>query len=134
MDTKRQTREQGKTAPDDNGKAALRVVIVGVCGSGKTLLAGGLVKLGYDARSVSQEHSLVPALFMHSSPDVVIYLDASDATVSARKQTGWEPRQLADQRRRLKLAREKADIRISTDGLDPDELLSRVVGELEAVL
>ncbi len=111
-----------------------RVVIVGVCGSGKTLLADGLTELGYEARSVSQEHSLVPDLFLHGGPGTVIYLDARDETVSARKQTGWEPRQLADQRRRLKLAREKADIHISTDGLEPGELLRKAVAELEAAL
>lgn len=119
MDAKRQTR---------------KIVIVGVCGSGKTLLADGLMKLGYEAHSVSQEHSLVPELFLHSDPDMVICLDASDETVSGRKQTGWEPRQLADQRRRLKLAREKADIRISTDGVRPEELLKKVEKELETGL
>jgi hypothetical protein len=106
------------------------IVIVGVCGSGKTLLADGLKRLGYDARSVSQEHSLVPDLFMRSSPRVVIYLDASDDMVSHRKQTHWEPRQLDDQRRRLKLARKMADIRISTDGLKPHRLLEIAVREL----
>lgn len=134
MDIERQTRDTGKQDPGHAGNAMPRVVIAGVCGSGKTLLADGLRELGYNARSVSQEHSQVPALFRHSSPDVVIYLEASDETVSVRKQTGWEPRQLADQRRRLKLAREKADIRIRTDGLSPGELLHRAVEELAAGL
>lgn len=102
-----------------------RVVITGVCGSGKSVLAEGLKSLGYDAQAVAQEHSLVPGLFLHSRPDAVIYLEASDATVAERKQTGWEPRQLAEQRRRLKLARERADIRLNTDGLEPPELLEK---------
>ena len=107
------------------GHKPLRVVITGVCGSGKSVLAEGLKAMGYDAQAVAQEHSLVPELFLHPQPDVVIYLDASDATVAERKETGWEPHQLAEQRRRLKLARERADIRLNTDGLEPPELLER---------
>ncbi|MBI5869607.1 MAG: hypothetical protein HZB44_01430 [Actinobacteria bacterium] len=108
----------------------MRIVITGVCGSGKTVLAEGLKKLGYDARAVAQEHSLVPELFLHPEPDVVFYLDASDETVALRKETGWKPSQLAEQRRRLKLARQRADIRLNTDGLEPSQLLERAGTEL----
>ena len=107
------------------GHKPLRVVVTGVCGSGKTVLAGGLKAMGYDAHAVAQEHSLVPELFLHARPDLVIYLEASDATVAERKQTGWEPHQLAEQRRRLRLARERADIHLNTDGLEPSVLLER---------
>ena len=102
-----------------------RIVIVGVCGSGKSVLAEGLRAKGYEVHEVAQEHSLVPELFLHPKPDVVIYLEAADATVAKRKQTGWEPHLLAEQRRRLKLARERADIRLNTDGLEPAELLEK---------
>ncbi len=102
-----------------------RIVITGVCGSGKSVLAEGLQRLGYDAHPVAQEHSLVPELFLHSRPDFVIHLEAEDSTVAERKQTGWQPSQLAEQRRRLKLARGRADIRLHTDGLAPAELLER---------
>ncbi len=108
-----------------------RIVITGVCGSGKTVLAEGLAAQGYDARAVAQEHSLVPDLFLRQQPDAVIYLEAEDATVAERKQTGWEPRQLAEQRRRLKLARERADIRLHTDGLEPPQLLEKARAALK---
>ena len=108
----------------------MRIVITGVCGSGKTVLAEGLKELGHDARAVAQERSLVPGLFLHSQPDVVFYLEASDDTVARRKEAGWKPSQLAEQRRRLKLARERADIRLSTDGLEPSQLLERAGAEL----
>lgn len=112
-----------------NGKQetmhAGRIVIAGVCGSGKSVLAEELRERGYDAEPVAQEHSLVPDLFLHSHPDIVIYLEASDATVNQRKQTGWEPHQLKEQRRRLQHARERADILLSTDGLSEEELLAR---------
>lgn len=111
-----------------------RIVIVGVCGSGKSALAEALRRRGYEAESVAQEHSLVPDLFMHHHPDYVIYLEASDATVAERKQTGWEPRQLEAQRQRLKLARQRADIHLSTDGLTPPELLAKAEAELGAHL
>lgn len=120
--------------PEGLNRKAGKIVVVGICGSGKTLLVEGLRGRGYDARSVSQEHSLVPDLFLRSGPDTVIYLEASDQTVSGRKQTGWEPRQLADQRSRLKLAGESADIRINTDGLEPRELLEKVMEELASLL
>lgn len=101
-----------------------RIVIAGVCGSGKSVLAEALRKRGYDAEPVAQEHSLAPDLFLHSHPDAVIYLEASDETVAERKETGWEPHQLEEQRHRLKLARERADIVLVSDGLSPDELLA----------
>lgn len=118
------------SAPKTRGTGTARIVIVGVCGSGKSVLAGALRERGYDAYSVSQEHSAVSRLFLHQSPDIVVYLDASDETVSERKSTGWEPELLARQRRRLKLAREKADVRISTDGLTDDELLQIVLKKI----
>lgn len=108
-----------------------RVVIVGVCGSGKTSLAAALTARGYTAEVVAQEHSLVPDLFLHHQPDIVIHLEARDETVARRKETGWQPAQLADQRRRLELARSRADIRLSTDGLSPEELAERVAAALE---
>jgi hypothetical protein len=108
-----------------------RVIIAGVCWSGKSVLAEGLSALGYDAHPVAQEHSLVQELFLRTEPDAVIYLEAEDATVAERKQTSWQPSQLAEQRRRLKLARQRADIRLHTDGLAPPELLEKARRELE---
>lgn len=103
-----------------------RIVVVGVCGSGKTLLTGRLKAAGYDARPVAQEHSLVPRLFLKSDPDFVILLEARDETVALRKSSSWKPSQLREQRERLKLAHEKADIVLETDDTTPDELLLRV--------
>lgn len=114
--------DKEKGGPGTPGSAPRRVVIVGVCGAGKSLLARNLAAHGYDARTVAQEHSLVATLFLRREPDVVIYLEASDATVALRKSSGWEPSLLREQRRRLKLARQKADIVLGTDGVDPDQL------------
>ncbi|MHB0914150.1 MAG: nucleoside/nucleotide kinase family protein [Thermoleophilia bacterium] len=118
-DTQPDLRQPGTESPD---AAPRRIVIVGVCGAGKTLLAEKLSARGFDARTVAQEHSLVATLFLRGEPDAVIYLEASDATVAQRKRSGWEPSLLREQRRRLKLARQKADIVLATDGMDPDRL------------
>jgi adenylate kinase len=114
-----------------HGRGSPSIVVVGVCGSGKSLLTESLAAAGYDARPVAQEHSLVQHLFLRNEPDIVICLEASNDTVARRKSTSWEPRQLNAQRERLKLARKKADIVLDTDGAGPDELLFEVCLELE---
>jgi len=55
----------------------MRIVIVGVCAAGKTTLAENLKSIGYDAATVAQEHSYIPTLYRNTSPDVVVFLDAS---------------------------------------------------------
>lgn len=114
-----------------SGAGKKSIVIIGVCGSGKSALADGLRSCGYKAESVAQEHSLVPDLFLHHKPGIVIYLDASDETVAVRKRTGWERHLLGEQRRRLKLARQRADIFLSTDGLSTAELLARAEAKIK---
>jgi len=103
-----------------------RIVVVGVCGSGKSILVEGLRAAGYDAHAVAQEHSIVPELFLHLNPDLIIYLSASDETVAARKKTGWEHGQLEAQRRRLKRARQQAHMHFQTDNVEPGELVRNV--------
>src|SRR6476660_778659 len=44
-----------------------RVVVVGVCSSGKSTLVGRLKTAGYDAHACSQEHSYVPHLWQLST-------------------------------------------------------------------
>ena len=52
----------------------MRVVLVGICGSGKTVLAQALRRLGYEVRECGQEHSGVPYMWqVMSRPDVLIY-------------------------------------------------------------
>lgn len=108
------------------------IVVVGVCGSGKSLLTGKLAAAGYDARQVSQEHSLVPDLFRRSDPDIVVMLEARDETVARRKSSGWEAVQLRAQRQRLARARENADIVLETDALSPEELFEKVRREIDS--
>ncbi len=65
---------------------APRIAIVGVCGSGKTVLAEALQARGYNARSIAQEHSFVPGMWRaHGPPNILIYLDARPEVRAQRR-------------------------------------------------
>jgi len=111
-----------------------RIVIVGVCGSGKTVLADALTRRGYNARAMAQEHSFVPGMWRaHGQPNVLIYLDATADTVNRRLgRQDWTPAVLAEQRRRLADAHAYCDLYLATDDLDEAAVLTRVVAFLAA--
>jgi cytidylate kinase len=106
----------------------MRIAIVGPCGAGKTTLEANLTRLGYDARAVAQEHSGVPAMWQRvTRPDVVIYLDASLATINARRKVNWEQRYLDEMNRRLAHARAHAHFYLDTNDLTIEQVCARVV-------
>jgi thymidylate kinase len=106
---------------------ALRIAIVGPCGSGKTTLALELQARGLEARQIVQEHSFVPEMWqIITRPDVMIYLDASHDVCNRRKNLGWTPEEHAEQLRRLEHARRHSDLYILTDALSPGEVLDLV--------
>jgi hypothetical protein len=116
----------------DNGprRPDTRIVIVGVCGSGKSELARRLHAAGYPtARQIAQEHSYVPDMWQRlSRPDVLIYLDAEAATINRRQgRSDWTDAAVAQQRWRLAHARQAAAVYLATDGLTPDEVAARVL-------
>lgn len=115
-------------------RSTLRIVIVGVCGSGKTVLAGALTRRGYNARAMAQEHSFVPGMWRaHGQPNVLIYLDATADTVNRRMgRQDWTPAALAEQRRRLADAQAYCDLYLATDDLDEAAVLTRVLAFLAA--
>ena len=109
----------------------MRVVLVGVCGGGKTTLAQGLVALGYEVRECRQEHSGVPHMWkVISCPDVLIYLDASEDEVTRRGRRQYVPGLYEDQRRRLAHARAHCDLYVMTDELTAVQVLEQVKGFL----
>ncbi len=111
----------------------MRVVLVGVCGSGKTTLAQGLRRLGYEVRECRQEHSGVPRMWqVISRPDVLIFLDASDEVVQRRGRRLPFASFLADQRCRLAHARDHADLYLMTDELSVEQVLEKAAGFLSA--
>ncbi len=116
--------------PDENTPV---IHIVGVCGSGKSTLAHRLNRLGYQARQISQEHSGVPDLWRwRCTPDALVYLDASNEQIRQRYPTlNMTDAYLQKERGRLAHARDHADCIIHTDGLDPGQVLQRVLACLE---
>ncbi|MDI7274535.1 MAG: hypothetical protein QME94_01015 [Anaerolineae bacterium] len=99
------------------------IVVVGVCGAGKSRLVEGLRALGYPARECAQEHSDVPTLWRRRGrPRVLIYLDASLEAVRRRLEVRWDAAALDAQRRRLALARSSCDLYVDTDALSVEEV------------
>lgn len=111
-----------------------RIVIVGVCGSGKTVLADALVRLGYNARAMAQEHSFVPGMWRaHGQPNALICLDAAAETVNQRLgRRDWTEEAIAEQHRRLADAQAYCDLHLATDDLSAAEVLEQVVAFLSA--
>ncbi len=104
----------------------MRVVIVGVCSSGKTTLEEGLRRLGYESHSCVQEHSYLPTMWMATHPDVLVYLDASAETLKRRGETDLSDHELEVQRQMLEHARQHCDLYLRTDRLSAGEVLRRV--------
>lgn len=110
----------------------MRVVLVGICGSGKTTLAQGLRRLGYEVRECGQEHSEVPYMWQAiSRPDVLIYLDASSEVIYQRGERHYVAGYVEEERRRLAHARAHCDFYVMTDDLSPDQVLAKVVAFLK---
>jgi hypothetical protein len=109
-----------------------RIVIVGVCASGKTVLANTLRQHGYNARSMAQEHSFVPGMWRaHGQPNVLICLDAGPATINARLgRNDFDEAMVAEQRCRLADARAYCDLHLPTDDLTEAQVQERVLAFL----
>ncbi len=109
----------------------MRIAIVGPCGAGKTTLQNNLVRLGYEARAIAQEHSGAQAMWQRvTRPDVAIYLDAALATINARRGVHWEQSYLDEMNRRLAHARAHAHFYLDTNALTPAQVSARVVAFL----
>jgi hypothetical protein len=104
-----------------------RVVIVGVCSSGKSTLKEKLRERGYLARTCAQEHSGVPHLWQRLDPDVLIYLDASLSTIRRRGRTRWRQSSLDVERERLSHARSHCHLYVDTDGLSEHDVAARAL-------
>jgi len=111
-----------------------RIAIVGPCASGKTTLAEGLCRHGYNARQIAQEHSFVPEMWqIMTKPDVLIFLDASYPVCTQRKSLNWLPAEYAEQQRRLDHARRHCDIYQLSDDMSPESVLKAILAALEAL-
>jgi ABC-type glutathione transport system ATPase component len=109
-------------------KSQFLIGIVGPCGAGKSTLAEGLIRIGYQARAIAQEHSYVGDMWQRlTRPSVLIFLQASCAVGGLRRQMKWTEFEWLDQQHRLAHARGFADLFLDTDPLNIDEVLARVL-------
>jgi deoxyadenosine/deoxycytidine kinase len=106
----------------------MRIAIVGPCAAGKTTLQNNLVRLGYDAHAVAQEHSEARMMWQQIvRPDILVYLDASLATIQWRLKVDWEQAYLNEMNRRLAHARAHAHFFLDTNLFTPEQVCDRVV-------
>ena len=94
------------------------VAIMGSSGSGKSTLLNELRARGYTVSECLQEHSHVPDMWRRlRPPDVLIYLDASLDAIRQRRphSLGLDEKWLAEERRRLRHARELCNLYFHTD-------------------
>jgi hypothetical protein len=104
----------------------MRVMIVGVCSSGKSTLEAGLSALGFEAHTCAQEHSYVPGMWQTTRPDVLVYLDVSVDTLRRRGEGELSAADLDDQRHLLAHARAHADLYLRTDKFSAEQVLRKV--------
>lgn len=104
----------------------VRVVVVGVCASGKTTLVQNLRSWGIDAVSVAQEHSNVAQLWRHPEPDYLVYLEAGLEAIRYRRPVGWGGARLRLQRQRLEHARRHCWFYLRTDGLNEEQVATAI--------
>jgi ABC-type glutathione transport system ATPase component len=104
------------------------VGVVGPCGAGKTTLVRSLQSFAIFPRHIAQEHSYVKDMWKRmTNPDVLVFLDASYETSTARRSLNWTMAEYEEQQFRLRDARSNADLLIPTDDLSPQEVLDRVL-------
>ncbi len=121
----------GPVAIDNQMRDSFLVGVVGPCGAGKSTLIQGLEGRGYRCRHIAQEHSYVPYMWRRmTNPDILIYLHASFAACTARRNLNWLEADYSEQLRRLEHARQHADITLETDDRSPAQVLEHVVSFL----
>lgn len=114
---------------DDNRKKETgKIGIVGPCGAGKSTLAAGLKKYGYEVRHIAQEHSYVATMWRKiTNPDILIFLDVSFELTKIRRRLNWTEAEYAEQRYRLRDARQNANLYIDTNPLTPAQVLNQAL-------
>ena len=102
--------------------------IVGPCCAGKSTLLQALTAAGYPVRHIAQEHSYAPKMWqIIGRAEVLIFLDVSFEMAQRRRWMDWLPRDLEEQQRRLRHAREYCSLYIDTDPLSTAEVQARVL-------
>lgn len=108
-----------------------RIVIVGPCASGKSMLAEALREQGYNAHAAAQEHSYVKTMWQMTRPSHLIYLDVDLPNIKQRRKVSWGQDYLSEENERLAHARENADLIISTNDREPKQVVQQALEFLE---
>lgn len=113
----------------------LLIGVVGVCASGKSTLVKGLTQRGFTCRHIAQEHSYIQDMWKRiTKPDILIFLDVAYETTLKRKNLNWTKEEYHIQLQRLQHARQHAHIRIDTNALTPEDLVSTAIAEIESLI
>lgn len=106
----------------------MTIGVVGPCGAGKSSLVAGLQCLGFRVRHIAQEHSYVPDMWKRlTNPEVLIYLDVTYENTVIRRKLDWTYQEYEEQLRRLKHARQHADLVIDTNSISVSQVLETVL-------
>ncbi len=102
--------------------------VVGACGAGKSSLVASLRARGFNVRHIAQEHSYVPDMWKRiSHPDVLVYLEVSYENTIARRKLDWTFEEYTEQLRRLRHARQHAQLVLDTNPLTVVQVLESVI-------
>jgi cytidylate kinase len=102
--------------------------VVGPCCAGKSTLVRALAARGCDVRHIAQEHSYAPKMWqIIGKADLLIFLDVNFDVAQSRRWMDWLPRDLDEQRQRLRDARLHCDLYVDTNPLSAAEVFDVVV-------
>jgi deoxyadenosine/deoxycytidine kinase len=97
--------------------------VVGPCGAGKSSLVASLSTNGFSVRHIAQEHSYVPDMWKRlTNPDILIFLDVSYENTIMRCKLDWTSSEYTEQLRRLRHARQYADLYLDTNSMSIQEV------------
>ncbi len=102
--------------------------VVGPCGAGKSSLVAGLQARGYTVRHIAQEHSYVPDMWKRlTNPDILIFLEVSYENTIIRRKLNWTIEEYNEQLRRLRHARQYANLVLDTNPMDTIQVREAVI-------
>ncbi len=109
--------------------------VVGPCGAGKSSLVTSLIAGGFSVRHIAQEHSYVPDMWKRlTNPDILIYLDVSYENSILRGNLDWTDDEYAEERRRLRHARQHADLYLDTNSMSILEVSNVVMAYISNIM